>query len=332
MDAATSNARRRLSSRPAFAIRRFSRPETTLGGGARRSSARIAVSTTWRGSWKGAPLVGSSVPRTSLNSVRVALGESRITRSPVPRDSCHNASVKLSTNQARCSRDPVVTVFQTQRPNPSQTTGSPRFPPASIPPTGGSHLPRTSRGRTTLPRPWDTPCTRDGNPSSLDLLRPASDRRAGSDEVGLHPLPGLRDGVLVTEQAEHGGPAARHRGAQGPGLEQVPLELRNLRAHPLRERREVVAQSPGQLCEVARAQGPQHALRGASRGGTRVEGPVDLRGVGPAARLGDDQAVGRRRGGGAQDLPHPLAQRRPAADAKGDVGPDAARDVAHLLD
>ena len=32
MDAATSTARRRLSSRPAFAIRRFSRPETTLGG------------------------------------------------------------------------------------------------------------------------------------------------------------------------------------------------------------------------------------------------------------------------------------------------------------
>jgi hypothetical protein len=39
-----------------------------------------------------------------------------------------------------------------------------------------------------------------------------------------------------------------------------------------------------------------------------------------------------RRGGGAKDLPHPLAQRRAAGDAERDVGPDATSDVAHLLD
>ncbi len=38
------------------------------------------------------------MPTTSKNSVRVAPGDSAITRSPVPRDSCHSASVKLSTN------------------------------------------------------------------------------------------------------------------------------------------------------------------------------------------------------------------------------------------
>ncbi|MDF1478245.1 hypothetical protein PYV02_04035 [Leifsonia sp. H3M29-4] len=56
------------------------------------------MATTSSGVRIAAPAVASSVPTTVLNSVLVAPGESAKTKTPMPRDSAHSDSVKLSTN------------------------------------------------------------------------------------------------------------------------------------------------------------------------------------------------------------------------------------------